>query len=664
MTHHHPSFYRPDIDGLRGIAVLMVVLFHAGLGFKGGYVGVDIFFVISGYLITGLLFKEMAARGTIDLAGFWERRIRRIAPALTAMILITLGAGYLLLFPDAFASLGESAIAQALFCANLYFWKDSGYFAAASEEKPLLHLWSLAVEEQFYIVLPVVLWLGHLWLKKRHPQRSTKKPLVIAMTGVLGLSLVASIIGLQTDANATFYWLPTRAWELLVGSVLAGLPTRWNFSKRIHREIAAGVSLILIFIAALAYKSDTPFPGAAALLPCLGAAGLIWAHGPGADLSPRTWALLTWRPLVGVGLLSYSLYLWHWPLLALAQYVTVSGRPSSGVRVGLVLLAFLLAWLSWRWVETPFRQKAFLKKRRQVFAFGLGTMALFLITGGLLVREAGLPGRIPQAALKYAEGQDDKMGDSLQWAGLEAVQRGEFPRLGEAESAAPVQLMIWGDSHARALIPLLDPLCLEHDVSGEAAIYSATSPTLGFYRRSRHGLNEKSELLGQAMLAEVRQKQIPHTLLAAYWKECPGKQPQAFADALVTTVKTLKAAGTQPWVVLDVPDQDFDVPKALALEHLPQGWFPQASKLAISLAEHRKANAVMENLRPRLIEAGARILDPMDVLTGPDGTTRIEADGASLYTDSHHLSITGVRLLKPLFEPLMADLTVGEKQAR
>ncbi|SKA92288.1 Peptidoglycan/LPS O-acetylase OafA/YrhL, contains acyltransferase and SGNH-hydrolase domains [Prosthecobacter debontii] len=650
MSLPSSSSYRPDIDGLRGVAVMMVVLFHADFGFNGGYTGVDLFFVISGYLITGLLFKELD-RGGIDLVSFWERRLRRIAPALLVMLLVTVGAGYFLLMPDAFSSLGESVIAQALFCANLYFWKDSGYFSSASEEKPLLHLWSLAVEEQFYVILPIVLILGHAWLKRRRGMSTTRRTLVRGLAWLWGVSFVASVVCVYRDANTAFYWLPPRAWELLTGSVLAGLPQTWlPRTKRIRHWIGS-LSFVMIFVAGLAYEDETPFPGLAALLPCLGAAGLIWAHAPGENVPQGdrswTWRLFTWRPLVGIGLISYSLYLWHWPLLALAHYLNVSKEGLAvGVRAALVVAAMLLAWASWKWVETPFRKKGLITSRRMVFGLGLGSIMTSLMIGVWLVRGQGLPERIPESALNYARGRDDR-DLTASWTGLEAAQKGEFPQFGA--EGRPVRLMLWGDSHARSLMPVLDRLCEENQVAGEMAIYSATSPTFGFYRRSRHGLNERTELLAEAVLARLKQTQASHVILAAYWMECSGKDSVRFENALVQTVQRLKEAGPQVWVVLDVPTQPYDVPKALALGGL---WPSDAVAMSTSMEEYHVANKVMQSLIPRLKTAGAHVVEPMELLTGAKGRSRVEHGGHSLYIDSHHLSVTGALFLKPLFEPL------------
>lgn len=650
--------YRPDIDGLRAIAILMVVLFHAGLGFTGGYVGVDVFFVISGYLITGLLLKEAEAGG-IDLAGFWERRIRRIFPALTVMTCATLAAGALLLLPEAFQALGDSAMAQSLLVSNLHFWRDSGYFAAAAEQKPLLHTWSLAVEEQFYLFLPLLLaWLLRSSGAPKAPGAHSRLRRWLA--ALLAGSLVLSLVAVPWNPNTAFYWLPTRAWELLLGALLASLPAPVQPPQLRTRQRLGWAGLLLIVGSGLAYESDTPFPGAAALPPCLGAALVIWSNAHpqrGAGFTPHgAGRLLACRPLVLIGLLSYSLYLWHWPLLALGNYLNVSAAhaPALSVRLALLALSFLLAALSWRWVETPFRRRRWLGSRRAVFGFGLATSLLVLALGGLIRAGRGLPQRLPEAALRYAEGARDKAEGASGWVNLDAARQGQFPRFGSPAASAPVQLMVWGDSHARSLLPALETLCRERGVAGLSAAHSATSPTLGFHRRSRHGLNERTELLGQAVLRQVREQRIPHTLLTAYWRECPGREPERFGTALLATVRALREAGTRVWVLLDVPDQPLDVPKALALHALHGGWFADPRALATPLAHHRESNAVMESLRARLEQAGAQILDPAPLLSRPDGRTRIEHDGRSLYSDHHHLSRIGALHLRPLLEPLLA----------
>jgi peptidoglycan/LPS O-acetylase OafA/YrhL len=260
--------YRAEIDGLRAVAVLSVLFFHANIGVSGGYVGVDVFFVISGYLITGLILKE-CDRGTFRIVEFWERRVRRIVPVLTVVVLSCLVAGWFLLLPLDFKELGQSVVAQAMLLSNVYFWRESGYFAQAAEVKPLLHTWSLAVEEQFYLIYPVALVAL---------TRLSRKALVATIVFLCSVSLILSIYSSYRHPSANFYLLPTRAWELLMGSFLAALPTQ-RASIRWLTECLSWGGLISILCAACLYGDDTRFPGIAALLPCVGTALVIWANG-------------------------------------------------------------------------------------------------------------------------------------------------------------------------------------------------------------------------------------------------------------------------------------------------------------------------------------------------------------------------------------------------
>jgi peptidoglycan/LPS O-acetylase OafA/YrhL len=348
--------YRADIDGLRAIAVLAVLLFHTDVpGFTGGFVGVDVFFVISGYLITSIILKEIKAE-QFSIARFYERRIRRIFPALFPVISFVLVVGAYLFDANAFKDLGQSIAATTLFSSNILFWRESGYFAAPSLQKPLLHTWSLAVEEQFYIFFPLSLMAIHRYLKGKYFVW-----LVIAFI----LSLVASIYGVVYHPAATFYLVPTRAWELMVGSILA-LGVLPDLSKNWQRNALTISGLALILYSIVAYTEATPFPGIAALAPVMGS-GLIIYSGKGG--SHQAQKLFTARPLVFIGLISYSLYLWHWPLVAFTKYLLF--RPFNGVDSAAIILAsVLIASFSWKFIEQPFRGKQMLfPERKKLFAF-------------------------------------------------------------------------------------------------------------------------------------------------------------------------------------------------------------------------------------------------------------------------------------------------------
>jgi peptidoglycan/LPS O-acetylase OafA/YrhL len=650
--------YRPDIDGLRGIAVLLVVLFHAHITFRGGFVGVDVFFVISGYLITTLMMKDFAA-GTFSLVDFWERRIRRIFPALAVMTLFTMAAGAVLLFPDALQKLGASLVAQVLLISNLYFWNDSsGYFAGPAEEQPLLHTWSLAVEEQFYLFMPLLCLLLFRRWSSRQGEQTLKAACLRIFTVLLGLGFLFSIAATWWDAHTAFYWLPMRAWELLLGACLACLPDTKPALTGRRRTLLAAAALLTIIIVGAVYDKRTLFPGLAALPPCLATAALIWVGNPLFGGNPVS-RLLASPLLVKVGLVSYSFYLWHWPVLAYMNYLNTGSKDDipRSVRVLIMGLAFGLAWASWRWVETPVRRRLCFKTRRSLFTAALSLMALMLATGAWIDRSTGLPDRLDPQVLRFANaGVLDRAQRS--WKdNPEDAFRDTLPELGQKTTGTADRVLLWGDSHAMSLIPVLDACCRDQGSSGLIAAHSATVPTLGYYRPSRTGLDSRSPAWTAAVLDIIRQRRIPDTILTAYWKESTGKDPAAFSQALLETVRQLRSAGTRVWIVLDVPELPFDVPKALALHHMRPGLIPDPRLQATTRAAHERENSVMLRLVPDLQKAGATVLDPSAHLFDSAGRTLIEENGLSLFGDGDHLTIAGALRLKPLFAPVFSPST-------
>jgi peptidoglycan/LPS O-acetylase OafA/YrhL len=336
--------HRADIDGLRAIAVVPVVLFHAGVSrVSGGFVGVDIFFVISGYLITSLILGEMA-EGRFSLASFYERRIRRIFPALFAVLAVCVVVAALLFLPRELKSFDRSLLATTFFVSNIYFYSGLGYFAAPPDTLPLLHTWSLAIEEQFYIVFPLLLSLVIAF---------GRRVWIGLIAALFLLSLAASIWVTRLNPDAAFYLAPMRVWELMLGALLAArlLP---RIGSQAVREMLALAGIALIGYAVFAFSPATPFPGSAALIPCLGAALVIYAgEDDGTTLAGKVLSL--W-PLAFVGLISYSLYLWHWPLLVFARYWTIVPL-TVWQSAAIVTTSFILAAFSWRYIEQPFLRK-------------------------------------------------------------------------------------------------------------------------------------------------------------------------------------------------------------------------------------------------------------------------------------------------------------------
>lgn len=361
--------YRREIDGLRALAVVPVMLFHAGFKtFSGGFVGVDVFFVISGYLITSIIVAEKQA-GRFTLSSFYERRARRILPALFLVIFACLPAARLMLLPSDMKDFSQSIAAVSVFASNFLFWQKSGYFDSAAELRPLLHTWSLAVEEQYYVLFPIFLLLiwryGKAWILG-----------IFAFVGALSLAFANLLV--TTEPTAAFYLLHSRAWELLLGAIIA-----LYLTDRMHHvvnqwtsQIASLLGLVLILVAVFAFDHRTPFPGLYALVPVVGTALIILYASPNTVVG----SLLSTRLFVGVGLISYSAYLWHQPLLAFGRHASLH-PPAIPLLLSLLAGTFVLAYISWRFVELPFRNNCVITRQR-LFVFAVLT-SVFLASVGL-----------------------------------------------------------------------------------------------------------------------------------------------------------------------------------------------------------------------------------------------------------------------------------------
>jgi hypothetical protein len=403
----------------------------------------------------------------------------------------------------------------------------------------------------------------------------------------------------------------------------------------------------------MVYDGKTPFPGLAALPPCLAAAMLIWAGGVQDRCTQGLGSLglrvLECAPMRHLGLVSYSLYLWHWPLLAYLKYLNPQMLTSLEPRLCnmmAVLLSWGLAVLSWRWVETPVRTRAVLPARRSLAGAAVGSIVLVGALGWLML--GGLPGRVPEQALDLARTE------SAAWSVPDEadIDREDGVTRFGPDRGAPVGVLIWGDSHAKSMVPALESWCARTGKSGALAAFPATLPMLGFHRQSRDGLNERTQAWAEGILEVIRKRQIPDTILTAYWKRGPGKRPAEFSAALVETVRAVRATGTRVWVLLDVPAHDFLVSKALALHAMHPALLRDPRDLGTRLLEHRRANAVIEATVPELEEAGARVLDPAPLLFDEAGRALLCLNDEALYKDGDHISYAGVKLLEPIFAPI------------
>lgn len=432
--------YRPDIDGLRAIAVLAVFAFHLHYNLiPGGFVGVDVFFVISGYLITKVLIKDLE-RGSFSIAGFYERRVRRIVPAFVAVLACVFVLAYFYLLPEDFETFARSAVMAALSCSNFFFATQTGYFQS---EGPLLHTWSLGVEEQFYIVFPLLLAL--LWRSRKWRSAGI---LLLAF-----VSLAVSIAIQRSHPAANFYMPYTRAWELLSGALLPlGLVPRLR--SRVLAEVASLGGVLLIAGSMMKYSEATVFPGLAAVAPCVGAVLVIYA---GETFSPVVNRALSLPPLVFVGLISYSLYLWHWPLIVFYDegFLRVNSL-SHRYNVAILLVSSLvLSFLTWRFIEIPFRVRKN-STRKRLFVEAACALGLLVAIGVSVVRLDGLAYRFPAAALEIAKQAGARESASLFRPGhcfvngAEPIERYSVSECLKVESTKPNYLLL-GDSHAAVL---------------------------------------------------------------------------------------------------------------------------------------------------------------------------------------------------------------------
>lgn len=650
--------YRPEIDGLRAIAVLAVVFFHAGMGMPGGYAGVDVFFVISGFLITGLLIKELDQK-RFTIVGFWERRIRRLFPALFVMVIATLVTGFIFGLPEPFENLAESAIAQAILLANVFFWRDSGgYFAMAAETQPLLHTWSLAVEEQFYLFFPLVMML--FWVRST---RLTKTLIWAVVVLSLGASIYLS--GSRISLGA-FYLLPTRAWELMLGAVIA-LHAKPRPSRRSVDETMAWGGLLAIIASFFVLSNTTPFPGWAALLPCLGTVAVIYGNRNRLTSAGR---LLALRPIVFIGLISYSLYLWHWPVFVFGK--TILFDFAVAVREpALIALSVLLGVLSWRFVETPFRKKQLAASRSRMFAFGIGGTVVVLLAAGTIKMGQGLPQRLPDEVLQLTEAEpNDTAGSQTLFYG------GQMRKIG-VQSDSPT-FIFWGDSHALSMWPSIHNWAREAGVSGVFIARPSVTPIPGVWRPNSN-LRDGREL-NEQVRRFIQEHDIKQVVLCSRWAINVIGRPNGLMDSLITdkevdeltpeialgafergmrkNITSLNEAGVHVWIMRQVPRQTYDVPNALATAVVLNR---DLSKIrGINLEQHHNRQAVVNEVLDRLVGPRVTILDPTPYMFDESGRSWIQIDGHASYSDDDHITTHGATRLRPLFEPVFEKMASQE----
>jgi peptidoglycan/LPS O-acetylase OafA/YrhL len=653
--------YRPEVDGLRAVAVSIVVLYHAGLGFSGGFVGVDVFFVISGFLITGLILKDLEAN-RFTLANFWLRRIKRIIPAAAAMTLAVLLVGYLLLIPKDYTELGKTVIAQQAMLSNVFFWMKTNYFDGPAEIKPLLHTWSLAVEEQFYLFFPFLLVLLHSYFKRS---------IVIVLSTIAFLSFALSVYGLTDSPSATFFLLPFRAWELLMGSLICFLP-RPNVIGEKFQSLLSLISIGAIIAVGCLYTVNTPFPGASALAPCLAAAAFIYINS-----IRLSWpaAILASKPVVFIGLISYSLYLWHWPVLVYLRYWFGEIEPAIGIFA--VALSLLLAFLSWKFIETPFRKKASSEKAWMAYAGAVVSAALLVIPSTGIWLSKGVPGRF-NAGLNQIMSMPTDIPQEYK-SDTSSIVSDKIPFIGPKQlPGEKLDFVVWGDSHALASARLFGQLSSTSGASGAVIARPAFPPVSGVFKPSTgHEMIDWN----QEALKFIERHNARNVFILARWTILISAQENGRTDnclvddssplanpahsevllerGLTETLAKLDAMKTRVWLVRQVPFQAMDPMRSIVLEST---WLNREAK-GVALSEHSeyqsRANAIIDKVVAKF--QNVTLIDPQETCFTSDRFSRLGDSQGCFYADDDHLSPYGAEALESsLFEPIFR-LHIKEK---
>jgi peptidoglycan/LPS O-acetylase OafA/YrhL len=631
------SKYRPDIDGLRAVAVLAVVLHHLSAPLvPGGYVGVDVFFVISGYLITSIISREMA-EGQFTFARFYERRARRIFPALFAVLAVTLAAGWFLLLPSDYASTLRAALGTLFFSSNLVFWREmqAGYFAATDAKlNPLLHTWSLAVEEQFYVFFPILLLVCY---------RYCRKYIFWILLGCALVSLGAALLLVKSKVVAVFFLSPFRAWELLAGSMLAFgyVP---SVRSRLLREALVGGGLLAVLAACFLYDDKTTFPGLAALLPVMGTAAIIHAGTSDSTLAGR---LLQWRPVAYIGLISYSLYLWHWPLIVLFQFV-IGMDPLTLYLPVLFVASLLLGSLSYHFIEQPFRRGSRVATRRIVFSSTAVFASLLTVVAVAGLVKSGFAGRFDATVVKL----DKARAPSIPYIECEGRAPQAWCTLGRPEGE--LKTLLWGDSHMLAWAPALHQSLSNQNRLAIFAPSSACPPMFGVESSIKRECTNDNQAIQNYLLTHPEIKTV---VIAAYWStyfredgplsanrqggdRMSVKGTAAAQQALAATVQWLRDHDRQVILIGPVPAYSKSVPLVLALESATG-----RSMLHSSASAQRNKHAPFFKVVDA-VPAGPsfRFLNPIQWLCNED--CKVIKDGVPLYRDSHYMSVAGVMALE------------------
>lgn len=646
--------YRRDIDGLRALAVAAIVIHHAfPTVFPGGFVGVDIFFVISGYLITRLIAQAREV-GTFSWGGFYLRRARRIVPAYLTVVLAVVALAAWIEAPRLLTQTGAATAASGLFLTNILFTQTAGYFAPGPQQNPLLHLWSLGVEEQFYLVWPALIALLS-WRRLRGARAS------LAVGLLLGSLILAQALVGRGAATWAFFGLPMRAWEFLAGGVLA-LGLVEAPSDRNTARLAGIVGLLMIAGSLALLNVASAFPGLSAVPACLGSALLVWS---GSGAAPGL-AILRLAPVVGLGRVSYSFYLWHWPLLVLAA--DVAQQPLTMLqRLGLIGLALILAVLSWRLVEQPFRRGPLDRPWRRL-ALILLPLLVPIAVGALLFTTHGLPGRLSPEVRAVADLEETDVNPARK-ACLEEHGAGDACRFGAGLERPGEDVMVWGDSHADALTPGVVEWARRRGWSVRETARSGCPPMVGLKVRLSASFALDCASTAEAALARIASdRRLKLVVLIGRWPLYRDAPPFYDVNSPRVTVEPVDHPGVRAGLTLSlkhtldaiarrrpdlrvlvvgpVPELTLGAPECLAqvrrLGGRPEVCASVDAELPLSRAGPAE-DAIRAAIQDR---QGVTAVFPSQTLC-QDGRCAAILEGRPIYFDDDHLSASGARRLVP-----------------
>jgi len=626
--------YRADIDGLRAFAIIPVLLFHAGFSlFPGGYIGVDIFFVISGFLISSILIKEIN-KNTFSFSNFYKRRIRRLAPPLFVMYICVIIA-FSSIYPTfLFDDLIYSITTSMLFVSNIFFWKQGGYFANELELQPLLHTWSLSVEEQFYVFFPFFLLLMSKFIN------STAKKIALLILVILTSLLLAIYMAPPRGSFASFYLLPTRIYELGLGALVAMVLTASPKMKIREFKYLKELGLLLTIIPIFLYDDRTPFPSYYALLPVIGSCFVIIS----AKEQGIAYRILTFKPIIYIGLISYSLYLWHWPVIVFNNWVLAD--INEGLRAIIsIILSLTLGSLSFHFVEAPFRKGHRFNDSALLKLFTIGSGSIFALCAGLLIIGNGSlvdPEKKRETAYNIAIEKEptrkectDKIRNSNKFS---------VCTLASTKVTPVKKIFIWGDSHASALMPAFSHVSEDNLVN--FAVTTGCPPLIGVKRTD---LYQSCPQVNRMVLKHILESDYDLIVLSAAFNNYLNRgllglidstyqrdvlqTKAAFITGLTKTLENFEVNSIDFIIIAQPPHFEENVPLSYLRQSILQGYY---DKKPMPVSIYNEQKEIFYNLIPKQWESHIVDVSP---LFCSENTCRISSENNELlYKDKHHIS--------------------------